>query len=71
MERVNECTSGLFQGIIGMMNPNDSWVAKWQRIDKYQKGLYAIRVQGQLPEEVQLLLEQKGIVYRPRDQLAS
>jgi transcription elongation factor SPT4 len=50
-----------------MMSPVSSWVAKWQRIDRYKKGIYAIQVTGRLPDEVVMLLEDKGISYRPRD----
>ncbi|KAI2665073.1 Transcription elongation factor SPT4 [Labeo rohita] len=31
-EMVYECTSSSFDGVIAMMSPEDSWVAKWQRI---------------------------------------
>jgi transcription elongation factor SPT4 len=31
-ERVAECTSINFDGMIAMMDPDQSWVAKWQRI---------------------------------------
>ncbi|KIO26158.1 hypothetical protein M407DRAFT_61367, partial [Tulasnella calospora MUT 4182] len=30
-ERVASCTSAQFDGLIGMMNPEESWIAKWQR----------------------------------------
>lgn len=50
------------------MSPTDSWVAKWQRIEKNCKGLYAIQVSGRLPDDVIDMLEDKGIVYFPRDQ---
>ncbi|KAG7224496.1 hypothetical protein INR49_015020 [Caranx melampygus] len=33
-EMVYECTSSSFDGVIAMMSPEDSWVAKWQRIGK-------------------------------------
>lgn len=33
-ERVAECTSINFDGMIAMMNPDESWVAKWQRISQ-------------------------------------
>ena len=52
---------------IAVMRPTDSWVSKWQRIDKFCKGIYAIQVQGELPEEVLAVLEQKGITYHARD----
>ncbi|ETI49338.1 hypothetical protein F441_06776 [Phytophthora nicotianae CJ01A1] len=31
-QRVAECTSAYFEGMIAMMQPKESWVAKWQRI---------------------------------------
>jgi hypothetical protein len=31
-ERVAECTSINFDGMIAMVKPGESWVAKWQRI---------------------------------------
>lgn len=42
-----------------MADPSRSWVAKWQRIDGYVKGLYATKVMGQLPEEVITSLEEE------------
>jgi len=31
-ERVAECTSTIYDGMIAMMEPEESWVARWQRI---------------------------------------
>lgn len=42
-----------------MADPSHSWVAKWQRIDGYVKGIYATKVMGQLPEEVITSLEEE------------
>lgn len=42
-----------------MSDPSRSWVAKWQRIDGYVKGIYATKVMGQLPEEVITSLEEE------------
>lgn len=42
-----------------MADPSRSWVAKWQRIDGYVKGIYATKVMGQLPEEVVTSLEEE------------
>ncbi|KAL0095673.1 Spt4/RpoE2 zinc finger-domain-containing protein [Phycomyces blakesleeanus] len=67
IDRVMECTSSKFEGMITMMNPKESWVARWQRIDTYVVGLYAIRVYGRIPEDVEDVLERRGIAYRPRD----
>ena len=67
MERVTDCTSPNFDGMIGIMNPERSWVARWQRCDKFVKGIYAIKVNGRLPVEIEEDLQDKGIQYRPRD----
>ncbi|TPX36884.1 hypothetical protein SeMB42_g02473 [Synchytrium endobioticum] len=66
-ERVEECTSSRYEGIIAMMNPERSWVAKWQRVDKFVKGLYAIKVIGVLPAGVIDEIEEAGVHYRRRD----
>lgn len=50
-----------------MMNPTDSWVAKWQRGSNCVGGLYAARVVGRLPDEVIDDLEAQGFTYIPRD----
>ncbi|KAG0353996.1 Transcription elongation factor SPT4 [Gamsiella multidivaricata] len=67
MDRVMDCTSQHYDGAIAVMQPSESWVAKWQRIDKFEKGIYAVQVQGRLPEDIEDDLESKGIKYRPRD----
>ncbi|KAJ3383989.1 transcription elongation factor spt4 [Lobulomyces angularis] len=66
-KRINSCTSGTFDGFIALMQPEKSWVAKWQRVDKFTKGLYAMRISGLLPEEIIDVLQERGIQYRPRD----
>lgn len=66
-DTVYECTSSSFDGIVAMMSPEDSWVSKWQRINRYVKGCYAISVTGRLPLGIINELKSKGIVYRSRD----
>ncbi|KAJ1977654.1 transcription elongation factor spt4 [Dimargaris cristalligena] len=66
-ERVLECTSANFNGFVALMRPEQSWLGRWQRIEKYSKGLYAAQVTGRIPEDVEMALEQRGITYRPRD----
>lgn len=66
-DTVYECTSSSFDGIISMMSPDDSWVAKWQRINRYVKGCYAVSVTGRLPQGVVNELRSKGVPYRSRD----
>ncbi|CAG5097104.1 Oidioi.mRNA.OKI2018_I69.XSR.g14934.t1.cds [Oikopleura dioica] len=62
-----ECTSSSFTGMIGMMTPDQSWVAKWQRIDKFTPGMYAISVNGRLPQSILNELKGKCIYLRDRD----
>jgi len=35
---------------------------------KYVRGMYAVRVKGRIPEDVEAELYSRGIKYRPRDQ---
>lgn len=35
----------------------------------YAKGLYAVRVTGRIPPEIQDELDRRGIIYRPRDSI--
>ena len=84
-DRVIDCTSNNFDGMIAVMSPEDSWVCKWQRIskckkiqlinithylmfvDRFSKGVYAISVQGRLPNSITRDMKSKGINYRSRD----
>lgn len=66
-ELVQDCTSPTFEGLVALANNEESWVAKWLRIDGFQKGLYAIKVAGRLPPDVVSDLAERGITYRPRD----
>lgn len=36
-DNVYDCTSSNFDGMIALMSPEDSWVAKWQRISKHKQ----------------------------------
>ena len=45
-EAIQECTSTVFEGVMNMVNPEESWVAKWQRLQSYVSGLYAVKVVG-------------------------
>ncbi|KAI8060906.1 Spt4/RpoE2 zinc finger-domain-containing protein [Gongronella butleri] len=66
-DRVTDCTSSKFDGMITLMQPAESWVARWQRIEKFHRGIYAIRVYGRVPEDVEDELDRRGLDYRPRD----
>ncbi|KAG2766533.1 hypothetical protein JG687_00014512 [Phytophthora cactorum] len=63
-QRVAECTSAYFEGMIAMMQPKESWVAKWQRIVRLTPGIYAVSVSGELPDSIKRFLEDRNIPYR-------
>ncbi|CAM9165292.1 unnamed protein product [Choristocarpus tenellus] len=62
--RVQECTTTYFSGLMSMIEPDSSWVAKWQRINGCRPGMYAIEVIGELPRDALELMEEKGIPYQ-------
>ncbi|MCJ1275594.1 Transcription elongation factor SPT4 [Puttea exsequens] len=64
---INECTSQVFEGLITLTSPTTSWVARWQRLDGYVSGIYAVKVQGTLTDEVRQAVEDAGVRYIPRD----
>ena len=51
-DAVQECTSQVFEGMMTLNNTakdgtsRNSWVARWQRLDTYQPGVYAVKVVG-------------------------
>jgi hypothetical protein len=56
----------VFEGLITLVDPAKSWVAKWQRLDGYVRGVYATKVSGQLPDDVRTTLEEEyRITYIP------
>ncbi|KAI5705792.1 hypothetical protein M8J76_007961 [Diaphorina citri] len=66
-DNVYNCTSSNFDGMIALMDPKDSWVAKWQRINRFVPGVYAISVAGRLPHSAITEMQRRGIVYKQRD----
>ncbi|KAL7071945.1 hypothetical protein ACQ4LE_008572 [Meloidogyne hapla] len=64
IEKCIECTSANFDGMIAVCDHNDSWVSKWQKINKKCQGVYAISVSGTLPKVVVQELKQLGIKYK-------
>ncbi|EEB05468.1 transcription elongation factor complex subunit Spt4 [Schizosaccharomyces japonicus yFS275] len=67
LDDVETYTSPVFEGVMAMVAPTESWVARWQRIDAFTPGMYATRVQGSLSDEMIDSLRQRGIHYRPRN----
>lgn len=66
-ENVEECTSQVWEGLITLADPTASWVARWQRLDGYVTGVYAVKVVGTLPDERIQDIEDAGGRYVPRD----
>ena len=70
-QQVARCTTAFFEGQIAVMDPRDSWAAKWIRVDAYLPGVYAIVVTGQFDREIEEDLENQGIRWRCRPSTAS
>jgi len=66
-DAIQECTSQVFEGLISIADERISWVARWQRLEGYVPGTYAVKVTGTLPPETVSSLEDAGIKYIPRD----
>ncbi|KAF2688609.1 transcription initiation Spt4 [Lentithecium fluviatile CBS 122367] len=66
-EAIQECTSQVFDGLITVSDTSRSWVARWQRLEGYVPGVYAVQVEGVLPEEAIAAAENAGVHYQPRD----
>lgn len=66
-EQINDCTSQVFEGLISVADTNRSWVARYQRLEGYVPGVYATQVEGILPEDVLVAVENAGVNYVPRD----
>lgn len=49
------------------MSPEGSWVARYHRLDGYVKGMYAVQVVGNLPEEVVEQVRASGMRFVKRD----
>ncbi|KAH7073484.1 Spt4/RpoE2 zinc finger-domain-containing protein [Paraphoma chrysanthemicola] len=66
-EQINDCTSQVFEGLISVADTSRSWVARYQRLEGYVPGVYATQVEGILPEDILVAVENAGINYVPRD----
>lgn len=66
-DAIQECTSQVFEGVITLAEPQASWVARWLRLTDYQPGVYAVKVEGSLPEEIIDTLRANKYNWMPRD----
>lgn len=62
-----DCTTDKFSGVVAVLDPKESWVAKWQHLQNYAPGMYALTLEGELPQGKVLALERAGRSYIPRD----
>jgi transcription elongation factor SPT4 len=60
--KVKSCTTTYFEGLIALVEPQNSWVAKWQRIVQMKPGMYAISVNGKLQDEDELTGEDDDMI---------
>mmetsp|Transcript_40706 Transcript_40706/g.104205 ORF Transcript_40706/g.104205 Transcript_40706/m.104205 type:complete len:126 (-) Transcript_40706:188-565(-) len=62
-DRVNQCTTTEFSGIMSVIDPQSSWVCKWKHLAKAIPGCYAVGIQGRMDPDTQDLLEDNGITW--------
>jgi transcription elongation factor SPT4 len=67
IEAIQECTSQVFDGLMTVSDTSRSWAARYQRLEGYVPGVYAVQVEGVLPEEAIAAAENAGVHYQPRD----
>lgn len=60
-ERIDDCTTTEFQGMVAVIDPEKSWAAKWTHHKKHVPGCYALAVQSDLPQHITEILESNGI----------
>jgi len=58
------CTTAFFEGQAAVMDPRESWVAKWIRVDNNLPGVYAISVTGTFDRDTEEDLENRGYRWR-------
>ncbi|KAI6112889.1 transcription initiation protein spt4 [Pisolithus sp. B1] len=67
-DRISVCTTTYFDGIIAVIDPESSWVARWQRMSEFLVLHLAWSPSQRVPEGIEVELKSRGIKYRSRDQ---
>ena len=44
------------------MQPKQSWVARWQKVQNFIPGCYAVKVAADIPDEVDELCAEAGVM---------
>merc|ERR1719469_1207905 len=65
-DKCRSYTTSFFEGQAAVMDPRESWVAKWLRTDIYHPGVYAISVTGTFDPETKQILTDEGYNWRCR-----
>ena len=56
-------TTPFFDGVCGVFDPAHSWAAKWQGFNSLKPGLYALKVNEELDQDIKMDLRQKQHPY--------
>ena len=63
-KRVQSCTTPFHAGTYAMIEPNESWMGKWLRLNGGKGGVYAISVKGEWDENIQEILTEGTVRWR-------
>ena len=58
-DRVAECTTPSYSGVVSVIDPKSSWTAKWLRLGKMVPGCYALEINDDMPEGIQAEIEER------------
>lgn len=51
VDRMVDCTTPGFEGVIALMAPMKSWMGRWNKLDAGIEGCYAVEVDGEIAGE--------------------
>ena len=63
-EQVDSLTTPHFEGLMAVMNPDESWAARWQGVNKLKPGVYALKILEDLADDIKTELISSKIPYR-------